>query len=268
MVKYVPDRTGRFSQRPHYEPKELDRECENIIAGFLKERHGAAKYPVSTDDLTVLVERDSESLDQFADLSSYGCNVEGLTHFQAGRKPRVRISASLAGDENRQNRLRTTLAHEYGHVRFHAYLWDLEPPGGPDLLKSNPNASMQICYRDNILDAAQTDWMEWQAGYVCGALLMPASKVRELAGAYLESHGLFGVVGQRDSHGLALIESARTGFEVSADAARIRLLKLGILGTASAGPSLSSSSFRRAPVIGDPGVAFRSRPCYAIEPIG
>jgi hypothetical protein len=61
MVKYVPDRTGRFSQRPHYEPKELDRECENIIAGFLKERHGAAKYPVSTDDLTVLIERDSAS---------------------------------------------------------------------------------------------------------------------------------------------------------------------------------------------------------------
>jgi hypothetical protein len=116
-------------------------------------------------------------------------------------------------------------------------LWDLEPPG-PDLLKSNPNASMQICYRDNILDAAQTDWMEWQAGYVCGALLMPASQVRELARAYLELHGLFGVAGQRDSHGLALIESARTGFEVSADAARIRLLKLGILGTASAGPSL------------------------------
>lgn len=237
MVKYVPDRTGRFSQRPHYEPKELDRECENIIAGFLKERHGAAKYPVSTDDLTVLIERDSESLDQFADLSGYGRNVEGLTHFQPGRKPCVRISASLAGDDNRQNRLRTTLAHEYGHVRFHAYLWDLEPPG-PDLLKSNPNASMQICYRDNILDAAQTDWMEWQAGYVCGALLMPASQVRELARAYLESHGLFGVVGQRDSHGLALIESARTGFEVSADAARIRLLKLGILGAASAGPSL------------------------------
>src|ERR1700704_2811135 len=84
MVKYVPDRTGRFSQRPHYEPKELDRACENIIAGFLKERHGAAKYPGSTDDLTVLIERDTESLDQFADLSGYGRNVEGLTHFQPG----------------------------------------------------------------------------------------------------------------------------------------------------------------------------------------
>jgi hypothetical protein len=61
----------------------------------------------------------------------------------------------------------------------------------------------------HIFDAAQTDWIEWQAGYVCGALLMPASKVRELAGANLESQGLFGVVGQRDSHGLALFESSK-----------------------------------------------------------
>ena len=234
MVRYVPDKTGRFSQRPHYKPGELDRECENIIVGFLKERHGVVKYPVSTDDLTVLIERDTESLDQFADLSGYGRNVEGLTHFQPGRKPRVLISARLAEDEQRQNRLRTTLAHEYGHVRFHAYLWELEPPG-PDLLRRNANASMQICYRDNILDAAQTDWMEWQAGYVCGALLMPASSVRQLVRPYIESQGLFGVVGERDSHGLALIEAVRTGFEVSADAARIRLLKLGILGSASAG---------------------------------
>jgi hypothetical protein len=66
MVKYVPDRTGRFSQRPHYEPKELDRECENIIAGFLKERHGAAKYPVSTDDLTVLIEASGETFTALA----------------------------------------------------------------------------------------------------------------------------------------------------------------------------------------------------------
>jgi hypothetical protein len=236
-VKYVPDKTGRFSQRPHYKPNELDRECENIIAGFLKERHGVVKYPVSTDDLTVLIERDTQSLDQYADLSGYGPNVEGLTHFQPGRKPIVRISKRLAEDEYRQNRLRTTLAHEYGHVRFHANLWDLEPPA-PDLLRRNPNAAMQICYRDNILDAAQTDWMEWQAGYVCGALLMPATNVRQLVRPYIESHGLFGVVGLREPHGLALIEAVKTDFDVSADAARIRLLKLGILGLASAGPSL------------------------------
>jgi hypothetical protein len=63
MVKYVSDRTGRFSQRPHYDPKELDRECEAIIGSFLKARKGSIRYPLSTDDLTVLIERDTESLD-------------------------------------------------------------------------------------------------------------------------------------------------------------------------------------------------------------
>lgn len=240
MVRYVTDRTGRFSQRPHYEPKELDRECEAIIGGFLKDRHGTAAYPVTTDDLTVLIERDAESLDQFADLSSYGRDVEGLTHFQPGRKPRVLISKVLAADDYRHNRLRTTLAHEYGHVHFHAYLWNIEPPGA-NLLKTNPHANMQICFRDKILDAAQSDWMEWQAGYVCGAILMPASRVRAIAAAYCESHNLFGVIGQADSHGRALIEAVKTGFNVSADAARIRLIKLGILGSGSAGPSLFES---------------------------
>ena len=237
MVKYVPDRTGRFSQRPHYSPAELDRECEIIINAFLKDRYGAIKFPVLTDDLTRLIEQDTEDLDLYADLSSYGPDVEGLTEFRGGRKPSVKIAAALVEDERRENRLRTTLTHEYGHVRFHAYLWELEPPR-PDLLKQNPNSNRQICKRDNILDAAQSDWMEWQAGYVCGALLMPATAVRRLAGAYQESHGLFGVIGRADSHGRALIDATQTGFRVSADAARIRLLKLGILGETGAGPSL------------------------------
>ena len=226
MVVNVPDKTGRFSQRPHYKPGEFDRECEIIITSFLKDRYGKAEFPVTTDDLTVLVERDVESLDLFADLSQYGPDVEGLTLFQPGRKPIVKIAERLSSDERYSNRLRTTLTHEYGHVKFHAYLWDMEPPG-PDLLRRAPRASMQVCYRDMILNAAQSDWMEWQAGYVCGALLMPASRVRRLVSAYLESHGLFGAVGEGDSHGAALIESVETEFEVSADAARIRLLKLG-----------------------------------------
>lgn len=240
-MRYVADRTGRFTQRPHYEPKELDRECEAIVSAFLKERHGTVAYPLTTDDLTVLIERDTESLDQYADLSGYGRDVEGVTQFQPGRKPKVLISETLSTADNRQNRLRMTLAHEYGHVRFHAPLWDLEPPSA-DLLKANPRANMQVCFRDKILDAAQTDWMEWQAGYVGGALLMPVSRVRALVAAYCESHNLFGVVGQDDSHGRALIENISAVFTVSPDAARIRLIKLGILGAASAGPSLFSNA--------------------------
>ena len=139
-MRYVADRSGRFTQRPHYEPKELDRECEAIVSAFLRERHGSVAYPLTTDDLTVLIERDTESLDQYADLSAYGRFVEGVTQFQPGRKPKVLISETLSTADNRQNRLRMTLAHEYGHVRFHAPLWDLEPPGA-DLLKANPRAN-------------------------------------------------------------------------------------------------------------------------------
>lgn len=239
MVRYVPDRTGRFSQRPHYKPEELDRECESIITSFLKETYGDASFPVSTDDLTRLIERDSDDLDLYGDLSVFGPDVEGVTEFRPRQKPLVKISARLADDDRRENRLRTTLTHEYGHVHFHTYLWDIEPPQR-DLLAQNSNANKQICKRDTILEAAQSDWMEWQAGYVCGALLMPVSRVRELVGAYQEAHGLFGDVGHAGVHGQTLIAEMQTAFQVSADAARIRLLKLGYLGEVDAGPSLFS----------------------------
>ena len=237
MVRYVRDTTGRFSQRPHYKPEELDRECENIITKFLNDKYGKSEVPVTTDDLTLLIERDTEDFDPYADLSMYGSDVEGVTEFQSGRKPKVKITENLSNDERRENRLRTTLTHEYGHVHFHAYLWEIEPPG-PNLLRQNPNANKQICKRDDILDAAQTDWMEWQAGHACGALLMPVSYLRRVVGAYQEANNLFGIIGTSSEHGQALIARIQQEFQVSADAARVRLLKLNILGAADAGPSL------------------------------
>lgn len=239
MVKYVPDRTGRFSKRPHYKPEDLDRECENIITAFLNDAYGEAKFPVSTEDLTRLIERDSDDLDLYGDLTAYGPDVEGVTEFRPGQKPLVTISAKLADDDRRGNRLRTTLTHEYGHVHFHSYLWEIEPPQR-NLLTQNPNTNKQICKRDTILDAAQTDWMEWQAGYVCGALLMPVSRVRKLVGSYLEAQGLFGALGHAGAHGQALIDQMQAAFQVSAEAARVRLFKLGFLGEVDAGPSLFS----------------------------
>lgn len=237
MVRYVRDTTGRFSQRPHYRPEELDRECESIITEFLKDKYGKPEFPVTTDDLTLLIERDTDDFDSYADLSVYGNDVEGVTEFQPGKKPIVRISENLSNNKRRENRLRTTLTHEYGHVYFHAYLWEVEPPG-TDLLRQNPNANKQICKRDTMLDSTQIDWMEWQAGYVCGAILMPSSYLRRVVGAYQEANNLFGVIGTGSEHGQALIARVQKAFQVSADAARVRLVKLNILGTASAGPSL------------------------------
>ena len=97
-MQWVKDRTGRFSQRPHYLPEELDEECEDVVCDFLRARHQKVKYPISTDDLTVLIETFAEDLDLYADLSDEGSHVEGVTDFFRGRRPKVRISGHLSSD--------------------------------------------------------------------------------------------------------------------------------------------------------------------------
>ena len=126
-MKYIRDRTGRFPQRPHYDPEELDYECEAIITKFLREKYGHIKFPISTEDLTVFIEQHAGSLDVYADLSSYGAGVEGVTEFHIGKKPNVKISQTLSEDSHRENRLRTTLTHEFGHVHFHTCLLYTSP---------------------------------------------------------------------------------------------------------------------------------------------
>ena len=173
MVTYVRDLTGRFQQRPHYKPEELDRECESAITVFLKVFNGAAPSPVDTEDLKKLIERDAEDLDVYADLSIYGPDVEGVTEFKPGRKPAVKIASVLTEDGRRENRLRTTLTHEWGHVHFHAYLWEVEPPP-PDLLRQQPNRDKVICKRDSMLDAAQTEMALRKLGVLGGVLYVAA----------------------------------------------------------------------------------------------
>src|SRR5579885_3629643 len=107
-MKWFKDNTGRFRQRPHYDVDELEQICEDEITSFLKERYGKVDFPVSTGDLTVMIERAVDDLDSACDLEA---NVDGLTDFFPKRKPQVKISRQL---QNVENRLRTTLTHEYG----------------------------------------------------------------------------------------------------------------------------------------------------------
>lgn len=69
-MRWAADPTGRFPKRPYYEEGELDRLCEQVISDFLIDRYGKVLLPIPTEDLTVLIERDAEDLDLFADLSA------------------------------------------------------------------------------------------------------------------------------------------------------------------------------------------------------
>ena len=228
-MRWIRDLTGRFPQRPFYETEELDTECEGIVDAFLTVRYGAARYPITTNDLTLLVEREADELDLYDDLVDDGDGVEGVTEFRPGRKPRVRILRDLSEEPWRENRLRTTLTHELGHVRFHNVLLVFDRSQQLPLFGAHP-APLEInCHRDSILGAGVTDWMEWQAGYASGALLMPITRVRQIVGLFLDELGRYGAIEDGTPIAEEFIRRVQRHFAVSAPAARVRLLQLGHL---------------------------------------
>lgn len=233
-MRWVTDKTGRFAKRPHYDPTELDEECERIVQVFLMGKYGKVEFPVSTNDLTVLIESRVEDLDMGTDLSEEGDDVEGLTEFKkGGGLPTVKISSELVGKPVMENRLRTTLTHELSHVVFHSFMYEVEVKP-PSLFETSSIevSSQQVykCKRDNMIGAVVSDWMEWQAGYGCGALLMPLSSLTEVVKAFRKGHNLFSSSLSLDSsEGQELIQSVSIAFQTSRDAARVRLLQKRLL---------------------------------------
>jgi hypothetical protein len=236
MVKYVPDRKHGFGERPHYEPRELDIMFEQLAVTFLRTKYDKVEFPFSTEDLKTFIEGYVDDLDQFADLTKYGAGVEGVTEFVPGGKPKVAISEHLQKNENRQ---RTTLAHEFGHVHLHAYLFEMKGRQ-IDALPPNHKPNAIYCYRDTMLTAPAADWREWQASYASSALLMPASYVRRSVAPLHEKLGIFGPVRAESREGQVLIETVAGAYSVSRDAARVRLSVMNLLGAPTGQGSLFS----------------------------
>jgi hypothetical protein len=229
-MKWVWDKTNRFRMRPHYSTEELDAQCESILSAFLQKKYGKVVFPIRTADLQSLLERETCRLDLSSEFALEP-QVECLTEFRRGCKPVVRITARLTAP-SLENRLRASLAHAYGHVRFHDFLFQTADASCLSLFEDFPDAFPQAhrCRRESILPLNDRDWMEWQAGFVCGALLMPLGPLilhvrhfrhaRDLDHAALSDHSLDGV---------ALIREVADKFQTSWETARVRLLQERIL---------------------------------------
>ena len=228
-MKWVRDRARRFERRPFYAQHELDAQCEEIVEDFLRGKYGSVDYPITTDDLTVMIERDVAELDLYANLAGEERSVEGVTEFRYKQKPSVRIAKYLSESPVRQNRLRSTLAHEYAHVVFHGFLWELDKSGrkpGP----TRPH--YRRCRTSRVIESPQTDWMEWQAGYASGALLMPITTLRETVESSLLELSIGRLVQSGTDHHSEIVDRVAETFSVSKDAARVRLMKLGFVAPA------------------------------------
>lgn len=217
-MKWVRDNSGRFRQRPHYLPNELEEICEDAIFTFLRERHGKVSFPVSTADLTVLIEKAVDDLDSGCELED---GVDGLTDFFPHKRPKVKIAARLL-QPYLENRLRTTLTHEHGHVLLHGFLFAVEDDL-KRLFEEKPKETRNQCHRDT-MDGGSVDWMEWQAGFASGALLMPASQLTRVVSAFRDSENLkYCDIGVESGAGTRLITRVMGEFQVSRDAARVRM---------------------------------------------
>jgi len=172
-MKLLRDPLGRPIKRLYFKPEELDERCERIIAGFMDQHAGGFRLPIPTSDIIRIIKREANDLDLYADLPE---NIDGYTDYFTHRNPDVKISQRLAATRY-HNRLRFTLAHEYGHVWFHAPLWR-KPEQDP----TRPASPCWTCYRDTVGTAPENDWMEWQADHIGGAPLMPRSYLFEWAG--------------------------------------------------------------------------------------
>jgi len=219
------DDKGRFHRRPFYKAEELDAECEALLAEFRRSTGRRFDVAIDTDDITVMIERHVGDLDVYADLSEDGHEVEGVTLFAAQRKPDVAIAERLTSDDRRSNRFRTTLAHELGHVILHDPLYQEKLAMG-DLFAAVTEERL-ICKRDTMVDAPMADWMEWQACYFSGALLMPKRAMVDLAKEH--GDGINGAPRFGTDKGADLVAAAMERFIVSHDAARVRLSVLRLL---------------------------------------
>jgi len=228
-VYWVLDQTGRFRWRPYYRAVEIDYLCERRVRQFLHERYNAVHYPFGTDDLTRLIEQEADDLDLFADLSAggpHGAEVEGVTTFIAGRRPRVRIARELSDRPERQARLRTTLAHELGHVLLHRQVVDYNTVSASACDDLPPPVAVPPCTTETVRGVRRVDWIEWQAGYASGALLMPRMALSTV---------LLPVLGQtargrpRMGNTGRMVDAVQGHFLVSEAAAFVRLRQLGIV---------------------------------------
>jgi IrrE N-terminal-like domain len=234
-MKWVPDTSGRFAERPHYEPDELDSECEAIVECFLLNRHGEIGYPISTDDLILMLEKRSESLDLYADLGHP--DTWGETLFVAGKKPKVKIAKRLSENELFENPLRTTITHEFSHIHLHGFLFEMKT-SEENLFTSqgSMHGKPSVCRRTQIQSPAIYDWLEWQAAYASGALLMPKRSVLNVVHGFRSRLRMeIDAIEIGTPEGSQLVEEMSNRFKVSREAAEVRLAKLGCVARESRG---------------------------------
>lgn len=221
---------GAITDVPYLPEVRIERDADALIGEYALRDGAAVVAPVPVEDILELHLKLAFEIEDLAAL--FGTDgVLGAIWFN---EKLVRVDVRLDPTDNRSRlgRYRYTLAHEVGHWRLHRSYYR-EDPAQASLFNGRGQPAF-VCR------SSEKPPVEWQADTYASYLLMPKSL---LVAAWKEWRGNLhaviladlppGIVGEtRNPDDARLDRFAKPladRFEVSAEAMRIRLEKLGLL---------------------------------------
>jgi hypothetical protein len=232
MSRY--SRTGG-SQRLWFKPGEIDEIMEHELA---KANLMPTTVECSIDIETFLERHLKVQFDPYAPLPP---EILGLTQFRSRQRPHVQINKDLTStaldDEDRPDwllgRWRATLAHEASHVILHACLFAGDSRQGTLFAmdeEDSENHSLHRCLKRDVLFRGQAShWREVQANMGMAVLLMPRKVFAAARDQIIEEFGWNDEVQADSLECRALVRALAERFQVSRQAAAIRLETLNLL---------------------------------------
>lgn len=234
---YIPDFRVKANGVPILSKPEIDRIAENFLIDFQPE---ALNKP-SQVDIDGFLENYLKVTPDYQFLSHNGIYL-GMTVFNdtncvpiydpttkraeyISAKANTVIFDNRLLESNQEHRYRFTAGHESGHLVFHTGFFSYDPDQltlfdtpEPAMIKCRVDGKMTKCSDYRL--ATDHDFMEWQANYFSGAILMPKRAVYALASE---------IQGTERYRTWNLITAAAETFNVSPEAAKNRLSSLKLI---------------------------------------
>lgn len=227
-MKILRAQSGPFSNRPYYEEWEI----EEIATAELRsvDLLPATPTPIRVDRF---IEKRFYIVPEYDNVPE---GILGFTRFGARGPEAVVVSRSLSeeGTGVSERRVKSTLAHETGHMLLHGHLFALERRAGSSPLVEedlDERRQMILC-RPGSVDASvgtanaqryDGRWWEYQANQFIGALLLPRQLAEQAVEEFVVSSGSLGVKAIDDTRREEAANCLAEAFDVNLSVARIRV---------------------------------------------
>lgn len=212
--------SGPFLQRYHFAAEEFE-----AIAS--QELRSVDLLPDAPEPIRVdrFIEKRFDIVPEYDDLPE---SLVGFTRFDLKGPVEVVVSRALADDGSQaaERRIKSTLAHEAGHIVLHGQLFTSQLRDTTrSLIEGDVDANNRkfLC-RDDITSERRYDgrWWEYQANQMIGTLLLPRPLVLEALEHLLTVRGQLGMDILEEVRDEAT-ETLSETFDVNPVVARIRM---------------------------------------------